>query len=422
MKKFITIGIVFVILIFGLQLCVQADMGAPMIKHYKAKVINPNGVKCIDELGNVTAELEYGDEIEIEYEFSNGNEKYGSFETGNEPYMFAQVNLKDIAPVEEMYVSDELQLDNPIDRVVVAEEGAILYKGPGYGYETTEKVIPRGTEIVVYYEEEYSDNPWFYTTYEGISGWVCELNTLGTYTDEEKVILYEIELTEFVTGDEVPEKLGTIPACTVIKNVILLDPWRQSYYVEYDGKWGMISIRDIAWDMDEIRIYKSEKEVNIYQEYVYGFMFENPNIDTSNLTVIGTIPANTEIAVKYTDYIADGFFISYNGVQGWIPELDFENVKTVQTTDLELPSFDDFTIIETPKIPVEGKEDEILISEDENVVAGENTNKDEVITIQVTPEQIVTLGVASAVVIALTCIVTIILVNKTSKKDKKEEK
>ena len=45
-----------------------------------------------------------------------------------------------------------------------------------------------------------------------------------------------------------------------------------------------------------------------------------------------------------------------------------------------------------------------------------------VITIQVTPEQIVAFGVVAAVVITLTCIVTIVLINKTSKKESKKEK
>ena len=34
-----------------------------------------------------------------------------------------------------VYVSKKLKTDEPIDRVVVAEDGAELYKGPGLGYD-----------------------------------------------------------------------------------------------------------------------------------------------------------------------------------------------------------------------------------------------------------------------------------------------
>ena len=62
---------------------------------------------------------------------------------------------------------------------------------------------------------------------------------------------------------------------------------------------------------------------------------------------------------------------------------------------------------------------DLVVSED--VVKGDTSNKEDVITIEVTPEQIVAFGVVGAVVIALTCIVTIILINKTSKKKVKKE-
>ena len=65
MKKVLKIMMFLVILVLGLQVCVYADMGAPMIRPYNAKVINPDGVICRDHQGNVVAELKYGDEIRI---------------------------------------------------------------------------------------------------------------------------------------------------------------------------------------------------------------------------------------------------------------------------------------------------------------------------------------------------------------------
>lgn len=445
MKKFLRVMVLLVILVFGLQLCVQADMGAPMIRPYKAKVINPDGVRCRDHQGNVVAELKYGDEIEITYEATWEEEPYASFELDTETYASAHIDLKDIAPVEEMYVSKELKVDNPMDRVVVAEEGVELYKGPGFGYEQMGINIPRGTEIVTYAEEELGENPWFYTTYEGTSGWVCELDALGTYSESERIYMSETEVTEVTVGDDVPEKIATIPAKTIIKDYIILDPWRQSYYVKYDGKWGAIYDRDGLWESDEIKICTLEEKIDIYEDSMDAYKVAYPeNYDISEISEpIGTIPVNAKIAIKYEDYIGETAYVSYNGVQGWISTPYYDNVEYVKTTDLELPNFDDFTVIETPKLEVEevseGTEDkkeelefdeEVVESENpvfgdlivsEDIVKGEESKKEDVITIEVTPEQIVAFGVVGAVVIALTCIVTIVLINKTSKKKVKKE-
>ena len=37
MRKVLKFAILFMIIVFGLQVCVNADMGAPMIKPYKIK-------------------------------------------------------------------------------------------------------------------------------------------------------------------------------------------------------------------------------------------------------------------------------------------------------------------------------------------------------------------------------------------------
>ena len=445
MKKVLKIMMFLVILVLGLQVCVYADMGAPMIRPYKAKVINPDGVRCRDHQGNVVAELKYGDEIRISYEATWEDEPYASFELDKETYTSAHIDLKDIAPVEEMYVSKELNVDEPIDRVVVAENGVELYKGPSNAYEKMGVVIPRGTEIVTYTEGDIGDNPWFYTTYEGNSGWVCELDALGKYVDKEQIYASEITLMELVTGDDKPKELATIPGNTVIKNAIILDPWSQSYYANYNGQWGRLSTREELFKLSEIKIYKTQSELKIYEEYINSYALENPSeygIDKIP-DVIGTIPANTEIAIQYEDYIGEVAYVSYNGVQGWVITPYIEDTKYVETTDLELPNFDNFTVIESPKIPVEEVKEntdnkdenmfnnkETVESEDpvlgdlavyEDIVKGDKSNKEDVITIEVTPEQIIAFGVVGAIVIALTCIVTIVLINKTSKKNSEKE-
>lgn len=435
MRKVLKFAILFMIIVFGLQVCVNADMGAPMIKPYKAKVINPEGVVCYDHQGNVITKLEYGDEIEITFEYSWSEEKNASFEVKKEGQTTetAYINFKDFAPVEEIYVSKKLKTDEPIDRVVVAEDGAELYKGPGLGYDKLGVVIPRGSEIVTYSDSEgYGDNPWFYTTYEGTSGWVCELETLGEYTDNVEILFEETTVTKLSKGEETPEVLDTIPANTIVKNPILLDPWEQSYYIKYNGKWGRIGSRLGLWTPEKIKIFTTDKEYKIYEETIYTYGIENES-DVELPKVLGTIPANTKIAIKYEHEYSGSSYISYNGIRGWVAVPYTEDAEYVKTTDLELPNFDDFNVIEGEKIPVgeavvnedtsEDREDIIVgdVVVPDGIEKGEETNNSNVITIQVTPEQIVAFGVVAAVVITLTCVVTIVLINKTSKKETKKE-
>ena len=102
MKKILKTIMLLMILVFSLQLCVQADMSAPMIEPYKATVINPDGIDCYNYEGDLVISLEYGDEIEISYEYTDAEdgELYASFELDTDTYSTATVNLKNIAPVE----------------------------------------------------------------------------------------------------------------------------------------------------------------------------------------------------------------------------------------------------------------------------------------------------------------------------------
>ena len=72
-----------------------------------------------------------------------------------------------------------------------------------------------------------------------------------------------------VTAVSIGGKIGTIPAKTIIKNCIQLDPWRQSYYVKYNGQWGIVSDREGLFEREEIAIYTSDEELKIYDKYEY---------------------------------------------------------------------------------------------------------------------------------------------------------
>lgn len=294
MKKVLRIAVFFIIIFLGVQICVHADMGIPEIRPYKVKVINPNGVICYDNDGNILVELKYGDEIEVDYETLWADISKVTFVVENiGRYETADIDLKDVASVEEMYVSDELNTEMPREKVVVDEHGAILYKGPGFAYEKTGTIIPKGTEIVVYAEKSASENPWFYTTYEGVSGWVCELECLGTYLSE-LIIIGDVESWERTIGSDIPEEKGIIPGEIILNNIVILDPWEQRYYFKYNDEWVTIRHYNELYSTAEIKIYKVPEDIEIHEKIMD---------DTNNNIVIGKIPANTEFAVRHSDML-----------------------------------------------------------------------------------------------------------------------
>ena len=104
---------------------------------------------------------------------------------------------------------------------------------------------------------------------------------------------------------------------------------------------------------------------------------------------------------------------------------------------LELPDFSDNELCVTPKLNTvlvksvnadrrnEAEKAEDLEKIEEVVLENTTITQNDVEEVSVSlenPNKIITLGVIAAIVISLTCIVTIILINKTSKKDKKEDK
>ena len=159
MRKFLKLIILFIVLIFGIQICVQADMGVPSINKYTAKVTNPDGASYKSDVQGMPGKLEYGVEIEVEFDYLDEiGTRYAAFKMNADKYSYSYVNLEDIEPVEEMYVSDKLNLDEKIDRVVIAEKGIKIHKGPAYDYEILDIVIPYGTEIECYKEKDSIEN------------------------------------------------------------------------------------------------------------------------------------------------------------------------------------------------------------------------------------------------------------------------
>lgn len=268
MKKVLTIGIFIFILVFCMQLTVNADMGIPGIRSYTAKVINPKGAEYFIYDGE-TGVIPYGTEVTVIYESEYDDITYANCrceEVGD------SINLKfeDIKTVNEDYISEELNTETVYKKVVVEKEGVTIYKGPSFGYDATSEVIPFGEEVECYQEYGVSETPWFYVTYRGTSGWICELDALGTYKEGTYIIAEDTSLRVRTNSEQRYEEIDVINAHTRIENPIYLDPWNQNYLVKYNGNWGYIERDAFLYELDEIKSYEVADDNKPIYDKRYG--------------------------------------------------------------------------------------------------------------------------------------------------------
>lgn len=421
MKKVLTMVSIIVALL-SIQLYVNADMGIPAIKPYEAVVTNVDGAECYIGYGSDARReiLPYGTKIIVEYEIRN-EDGFGASIRTEDNYINGTIDISDIKPVNDIYVSNDLNKDEPNNFVVLAKYGVEIYNGPADAYSKTGVVIPVGTEIVGYSENGAFDSPWYYVTYNGQSGWICELDAvLAKRVEEDTVFLTisETELMEYgVIGDEIPKELAKVPANTFFDNVYVTDPWSQSYLVIYDGMLGEIYNRAFAWDHEPMSGKITGNPVKMYKE-----------CDESSEVLIEEIPVGTIITFELENEYSGMVYAKYNGQTGWI-NLDYDERLENADKSAELPevvrvNFDNDKILSMIKGTGNSNEvineDSIIGNTLENKTDSNGNENDSNVntTISLTGVQFVGLIIAIAIVVCLTCVVTIVLVNKKSKMKK----
>ena len=96
------------------------------------------------------------------------------------------------------------------------------------------KTVPYNTRIKLL----DTTNTWFYVEYNGIKGWVCELNgAIGTKV-ENLMTARELEIFEESKYSENASIIGLIPVSTKIKEAYHLDEWSGKTLVTYNGITG----------------------------------------------------------------------------------------------------------------------------------------------------------------------------------------
>ena len=415
MKKII-ITVVIALSIFLIPLNVMADMSAPMIIGYSAVVSNVEGANYYGYDENIIGKLEYGTEINVNYE----DPTYAHFNFGEEAWSNSYyIKLNDIMAFEDNTPEiNEIDLERPKNIKVLVAEGLPIYKGPAYAYGTFETKIPKGVDLVGYYLKNYgSESPWLYITYNGVSGWICELNgSVGAKPEQDSSIMTAVQIELKGENESI-----IIPANTIIDNYLTLDMWSFAYYVTYNDVSGYISSSDCAW--------KAREPYNAWDISFSGMkMYEEASRDSEVL--INSIPAGVTLTYDYeTEIRADGYIhTTYEDKTGWVHVFDdYEWFKEMYPENNEI-------IKPSENTESSGNTENIIPSGEEiGLSSGENNNSENIIVPELPednkgyndiPEnssgipmkmsgmQIVIICVS----VAFISFVTILLVNKKNKK------
>ena len=406
MRKTLLIIVMFVIAILSIPIIAFADMDAPGVEPYKAHISKVEGVEYFDYTGKAIGKLNYGDVITVYYEYENHETKElnADFKLPNdeEGGMYS-IRIEDIKPVESKVENLKVSQSNKKELTILKEGGIELSKGPAYVYEKTGVVIPNGEKITGYRSGEMNSSiPWFYITYKGTTGWICELDgAIGTEKEYEDLKLMMPKESNIYKNSDYTKTIAKIPANTIVTEFLELDPWSQGYYVTYEGKSGYISMSECAnnfpWIEGDDKTYEYKvnyPEVKLYKEAT-----------TKSEVLIENIPEGEVLRYEYSDDMRSvgWIYTSYNNISGWAfyveDGLDYKEYLDYENEEI---------LTEEPEKEIENKIDE-NVEETETVELKENNST------MTKATQIVILCAMWGLTIFVTSIVTIALVNKKKK-------
>lgn len=422
MKKILLITVVCILAIMSLQLIAFADMGAPEIEPYKASVSNVNGAKYYNHEGNEAGKLDYGTVITISYEIENWEtkERTATFSLSEEQYEFYTISINDITPLEDEAEKVKYSKEDKEELIVLTEDGVEISEGPAYAYKKTGVVIPKGEKLTGYRTEKMgSAVPWFYVTYEGTSGWVCELNgVIGYEKDYEDQKLLTPRATKIYKNADYRKAVGVIPANTILTDFLEIDDWSQGYYVTYEGVSGYLSNGYCAVNFPWLETEKKsfEYEVNYPEVKLYK------EANTNSEALSENIPEGTKLEYFYGEDLrfTGWIYTSYNNVNGWVYYMedgtDYKSYLQDANSLAIAQELEENEILEE-EIIGETSENTTNYIDEETTPTNENVTevfKESGSTI-VSANQIVILCAMFGVTIAVTSLVTIALVNRKKK-------
>lgn len=421
MKKIINLllGVILFIPIF-----VFADMGSPIIYEYEVIVNKSSGVYAYINDDNKYVKTDkiipYGTKTEVS-DFESEEDGYVSIDYDEETDTTYYVKLSDTELVDKNYKIDMSKLSSKEKGIVLKD--TVIRKGPANAYESI-GTIAAGTKLDIRFfvsiDEDTGDTsyetdiPFVYVEYNGKKGFITTYNSAVAYFEfTDGIISFkDVDIEDPVTN----KKIGVLKANELLtKNVYQLDMWSSSYYVEYNGKKGLVNKFSFIIKSDKKQEFTTNKKFNIYNSLEVDMeRYEK------KLKVVGTVDKNTVIKSDLWDNMYDECRIYYEkgNVKGWIfaPNLESDNEGEGNTPCYGLT-------YET-EIP---EEDEGIIGSDDNKddiekPYEEKPNDVEEIPIQENNKenktQIIYLCIGAALIISLTAVVIIVLINRKKKEVK----
>ena len=273
--------------------------------------------------------------------------------------------------------------------------------------EKLDVLIPKNTEVSYQYSFAYSlRSTSYYVNYNGVEGWISNVQYLDFPTDllikrgtnafiynTDSINIYsDLDKTNIIDTLENNEVINLIYSISF--NDITEDcevcRYNNMNYIEYEtGKFGWIDITGILF---------ANKIDNSYTKYELQSdlaMYDKPN----GQEVGQVIPTGSILTDVYYVYDKENYeswlYVNYNGINGWIR---YDDIK----------SFNDYSNLETEDSCTKTKSTQNKSSEEKN-------NEKEIYS-----RQTVIYAIGGAIVLALTVIVTIVLINR--KKAAKNEK
>lgn len=351
MKNKIKLLILTLLCIFTFPILVKADMGAPENYKYEVIVTNPNGTMMRD-WNNFEVLIPYNTKLTINYETTEKGILYGDVEYEGEN---GRINLKDTMIFSSKIDFSKLQ-KNELKTIFYTLEETDMYKGPSTLYGKIDKVkIPADTKVKFEYCTNDSYDPmWIYTEYKGTKGWVYSYSyrnsseylygfdsTLVKYVEDgefflvaENVKLYDRPIRTYdETEDKEAKLLGTVPHGYVYKYNLVTSPVakRNSYYIEYNGKKGWISVdgwtagpheESVAGKVEGTLTVLKYKGLEVYESY----------LDKKPISGM-TIPYLSEVKYKRmfcydfdnsTSAALEAALIEYKGKEYWIKGFEYD--------------------------------------------------------------------------------------------------
>ena len=263
MKK-IKLMLVLVICLFIHN--VKADMGPPSVITYKAMITNKDGAYCYEDGKKTDVIIPYKTIFEVYYEVDDG---YLYVSTYN-----CNIKSQDISAISHDFDinNKDVEAITPVKAIILAKGGLNMRSGPSTFYDKI-ITIPQYTVVTL---KLHAGTYWYYTEYNGHSGWITGMHGYFGY-DGKEVLVSDRELNIY---DGNGKTIGKIPPMTEITDYLVLAtyyPSEHGYYIIYNGIKGYIDsdVPGVIDGYDNIIYNKVEpegkirllKDIDIYNDY-----------------------------------------------------------------------------------------------------------------------------------------------------------